>query len=171
MSYRSILVPLAQPDHAASALTAAFLVARRFAGHVCALHVLPDLADPATHALMATRMTLEAATSDFRKFKASAGRELQRQAAELKRKFEAAAACVGAPLQGGDDAIAGLAGSWREATGFESELVARQGRIFDLTVIARGSSHDTVQAALLETGRPMLPSRGGALPCWVLGTI
>ena len=29
-------------------------------------------------------------------------------------------------------------------------------RIFDLTVIARGSSHDTVQAALLETGRPML---------------
>ena len=65
MSYRSILVPVAQPDHVASALEAAFLVARRFAGHVCALHVLPDLADPATHALMATRMSLEAATSDF----------------------------------------------------------------------------------------------------------
>ncbi len=156
MSYRSILVPVAQPDHAASALEAAFLVARRFAGHVCALHVLPDLADPATHALMATRMSLEAATSDFRKFKGSAERELQRQAAELKRKFEAAAGRAGAPLQGGDDAIAGLAASWREATGFESELVARLGRIFDLTVIARGSSHDTVQAALLETGRPML---------------
>ena len=156
MSYRSILVPVAQPDHAASALEAAFLVARRFAGHVCALHVLPDLADPATHALMATRMSLEAATSDFRKFKGSAERELQRQAAELKRMFEAAAGRAGAPLQGGDGAIAGLSASWREATGFESELVARLGRIFDLTVIARGSSHDTVQAALLETGRPML---------------
>ena len=81
MSYRSILVPVAQPDNAASALEAAFLVARRFAGHVCALHVLPDLADPATHALMATRMSLEAATSDFRKFKGGAERELQRQAA------------------------------------------------------------------------------------------
>ena len=34
--------------------------------------------------------------------------------------------------------------------------MARLGRIFDLTVIARGSAHDTVQAALLETGRPML---------------
>jgi nucleotide-binding universal stress UspA family protein len=156
MSYRSILVPVAQPDTAASALAAAFLVARRFAGHVCALHVVPELADPATHALMATRMSLEAATSDFRKFKGSAERELQRQAGELKRKFEAAAERAGAAFQGDDEAIAGLSASWREANGFESELVARLGRIFDLTVIARGSSHDTVQAGLLETGRPMV---------------
>ena len=38
--------------------------------------------------------------------------------------------------------------------------MARLGRIFDLTVIARrgprGSSHDTVQAALVDTGRPLL---------------
>jgi nucleotide-binding universal stress UspA family protein len=156
MSYRSILVPVTQPDHAASALAAAFLVARRFAGHVSALHVVPDLADPATHALMATRMSLEAATSDFRRFKGGAERELRRQAGELKRQFEAAAERAGAPIRGDDDAIAGLSASWREAIGFESDLVARLGRIFDLAVIARGSSHDTVQAGLLETGRPML---------------
>jgi nucleotide-binding universal stress UspA family protein len=156
MSYRSILVPVASPDHAASSLEAAFLVARRFASHVCALHVLPDLADPATHALMATRMSLDAAANDFRRFKGSAERELQRQATELKRLFELAAGRAGAPLRGNGDAVTGLSASWREATGFESELVARLGRIFDLTVIARGSSHDTVQAALLETGRPML---------------
>jgi nucleotide-binding universal stress UspA family protein len=101
-------------------------------------------------------MSLEAATSDFRKFKGSAERELQRQAGELKRKFEAAAERAGAAFQGDDEAIAGLSASWREANGFESELVARLGRIFDLTVIARGSSHDTVQAGLLETGRPMV---------------
>ena len=82
-----------------SALEAAFLVAKRFAGHVCGLHVLPDLADPATHALMATRMSLEAATSDFRKFKGSAEREVQRQSGELKRLFEAAAQRAGAPIQ------------------------------------------------------------------------
>jgi nucleotide-binding universal stress UspA family protein len=156
MSYRSILVPVAQPDHAASVLAAAFLVARRFAGHVCALHVLPDLADPAIHGLIATRMSLDAASSDLRKLKSSAERELQRQTGELKRQFEAVAERAGAALQGGDDATAGLSASWREATGFESDRVARLGRIFDLTVIARGSSHDTVQAALLETGRPML---------------
>jgi nucleotide-binding universal stress UspA family protein len=156
MSYRSILVPVAQPDHAASVLAAAFLVARRFAGHVCALHVLPDLADPAIHGLIATRMSLDAASSDLRKLKSSAERELQRQAGELKRKFEAVAERAGASLQGSDAATAGLSASWREATGFESDLVARLGRIFDLAVIARGSSHDTVQAALLETGRPML---------------
>jgi nucleotide-binding universal stress UspA family protein len=103
MSYRSILVPVAQPDNAASALEAAFLVAKRFAGHVSALHVVPDLADPATHALMATRMSLEAATSDFRKFKGSAERELQRQASELKRLVETAAERAGAPIRGGDD--------------------------------------------------------------------
>jgi nucleotide-binding universal stress UspA family protein len=160
MSYRTILVPVAQPDNAGSAIAAAFLVARRFAGHVRGLHVVPDLADPATHALMATRMSLDAATSDFRKFKGSAVRELQRQSSELKRLFEAVAAQVGAPIQSTPDAIARLSASWQEATGFESELVGRLGRIFDLTVIARrgprGSSHDTVQAALLDTGRPML---------------
>jgi nucleotide-binding universal stress UspA family protein len=61
MSYRTILVPMAQRENAQSALEAAFLVARRFAGHVHGLHVLPDLANPATHALVATRMTAEEA--------------------------------------------------------------------------------------------------------------
>jgi nucleotide-binding universal stress UspA family protein len=160
MSYRTILVPVGQPDSAASAIAAAFLVAKRFTGHVHALHVLPDLADPATHALMATRMSLDAATSDFRKFKGSAERELQRQASDLKRQFETAAARAGAPIQDAPDAVARLSASWQQVSGFESEMVGRLGRIFDLTVIARrgprGSSHDTVQAALLETGRPML---------------
>ena len=54
MSYRTILMPVAQPDNAASAMAAAFLVARRCAGHVRGLHVLPDLANPVTHALIAT---------------------------------------------------------------------------------------------------------------------
>ena len=160
MSYRSILVPVAQPDHAASVLAAAFLVARRFAGHVCALHVLPDLADPAIHGLIATRMSLDAASSDLRKLKSSAERELQRQSSELKRLFETAAARAGAAIRDAPGSADGLSAAWQEVTGFESELVGQLGRVFDLTVIARrgprGSSHDTVQAALLETGRPML---------------
>jgi nucleotide-binding universal stress UspA family protein len=160
MSYRTILVPIGQPDNAEGAIQAAFLVARRFAGHVRGLHVLPDLANPATHALMATRMSLEAASSDFRKFKGSAERELQRQSSELRRLFETAAARAGAALESAPAEVARLSASWQEVTGFESELVGTLGRVFDLTVIARrgprGSSHDTVQAALLDTGRPML---------------
>jgi nucleotide-binding universal stress UspA family protein len=153
-------MPAGQPDHADSAIQAAFLVAKRFAGHVHGLHVLPDLADPATHGLIATRMSLEAASSDLRKFKSSAERELQRQSSELKRLFETAAARAGATIQSAPDPAGRLSASWQEVTGFESELVGRLGRIFDMTVIARrgprGSSHDTVQAALLDTGRPML---------------
>jgi nucleotide-binding universal stress UspA family protein len=160
MSYRTILMPVAQPDNAESAIQAALLVAERFAGHVHGLHVLPDLADPATHGLIATRMSLEAATSDLRRFKGSAERELQRQSSELKRLFEAAAARAGATMRNAPDPAGRLSASWQNVTGFESELVGRLGRIFDLTVIARrgprGSSHDTVQAALLDTGRPML---------------
>jgi nucleotide-binding universal stress UspA family protein len=160
MSYRTILTPVGQPDHAESALQAAFLVAGRFAGHVHGLHVLPDLADPATHGLIATRMSLDAASSDLRKFRGSAERELQRQSGELKRLFETVAARAGAPIQSSPDPAGRLSASWQELSGFESELVGRLGRIFDLTVIARrglrGSSHDTVQAALLDTGRPML---------------
>jgi nucleotide-binding universal stress UspA family protein len=175
MSYRTILVPVAQPDTAGSAIEAAFLVARRFDGHVHGLHVLPDLADPATHALMATRMSLEAASSDFRKFKGSAERELQRQSSELKRLFETTAMRAGASIQSAPAAVARLSASWQEVTGFESELVGLLGRVFDITVIARrgprGSSHDTVQAALLDTGRPMLltpPGVPGALADVVL---
>jgi nucleotide-binding universal stress UspA family protein len=160
MSYRTILLPVGQPDNAESAIETAFLLARRFAAHVHGLHVLPDLADPATHGLIATRMSLDAASADLRKFKGSAERELKRQSSELRRLFETAAARAGAPLQDAPDPAGPLSASWQEMSGFESELVGRLGRIFDLTVVAcrgpRGSSHDTVQAALLDTGRPML---------------
>ena len=160
MSYRTILVPMGQRDNAQSALEAAFLVARRFAGHVHGFHVLPDVTNPATHALVATRMTAEEAQSDFRRFRATAERVLQREATELRNLFNEAASRVGASEQTEPSAADRPTASWQEVTGFESELVGRLGRMFDLTVIARrgprGSSHDTVQAALLETGRPLL---------------
>jgi nucleotide-binding universal stress UspA family protein len=160
MSYRTILVPVGQPDNAQSALEAAFLVARRFAGHVHGLHVLPDLTNPATHALVATRMTTEEAQSDFRRFRSTAERVLQRESAELKRLFEEAASRAGAVEQAEPSAADRPSASWQQVTGFESELIGRLGRMFDLTVIARrgprGSSHDTVQAGLLDTGRPLL---------------
>jgi nucleotide-binding universal stress UspA family protein len=149
-----------QPDNAPSAIEASFLVARRFSSHVHGLHVLPDLADPATHALVATRMTAEEAREDFRAFRATAERELQRQASELKLLFDEAAARAGAPFLAAPSAANQPSASWDETTGFESEVVGRLGRVFDLTVVARrgphGSSYDTVQTALLETGRPLL---------------
>jgi nucleotide-binding universal stress UspA family protein len=160
MSYRTVLVPVGRRENAESAIEAAFHVAKRFCGHVHGLHVLPDLARPATHALIATRMTTEEASSDFQKFKAPAEREVQRQAAELRRFFEEAAVRAGAAVQDAPGTSEQPSASWEEVTGFENEVVGELGRIFDLTVIARrgprGSSHDTVQAALLETGRPLL---------------
>jgi nucleotide-binding universal stress UspA family protein len=160
MSYRTILVPVGQPDNAQNALETAFLVARRFAGHVHGLRVLPDLTNPATHALVATRMTAEEAQSDFRRFRATAEGVLQREATELKRLFEEAASRAGAAEQAAPSAADEPSASWHEVTGFENELVGQLGRVFDLMVIARrgprGSSHDTVQAALLDTGRPLL---------------
>jgi nucleotide-binding universal stress UspA family protein len=172
MSYRTILVSVGQPDQAESAINAAFLVAQRFAGHVHGLHVLPDLTDPATHALVATRMSEEAASRDLRRFKGGAERELQRQTSELRGLFERAAAAAGATLQPTPAVTDRPSASWRDTTGFESEVVGRIGRIFDLTVIARrgprGASHDTVQAALMDTGRPMLLAPPTA--CAALGT-
>jgi nucleotide-binding universal stress UspA family protein len=160
MSYRTILVPVGQPDNAESAVEAAFLVARRFTGHVRGLNVLPDLANPTIHALIATRMSLDAASSDLRKLKSSAERELQRQSSELMRLFETAAARAGAAIRDAPGPADRISAAWQEVTGFESELVGQIGRVFDLSVVARrgprGSSHDTVQAALIDTGRPML---------------
>ena len=168
MSYRTILVPMGQRDNAQDALEAAFLVARRFAGHVHGLHVPPDLTNPATHALVATRMTAEEAQGDFRRFRASAEHVLRREATELKRLFDEVASRAGAATQAEPSAADQPSAGWQEVTGFESELVGRLGRVFDLTVIARrgprGSSHDTVQAALLETGRPLLLAPPAAPP-------
>jgi nucleotide-binding universal stress UspA family protein len=160
MSYRTILVSVGQRENAESAIEAAFHIARRFCGHVHGLHVLPDLATPATHTLIATRMTTEEASSDLQKFRAPAERAVKRQAAELRRLFEEAAVRAGAVLQDAPGTSDQPSASWEELAGFESEVVGGLGRIFDLTVIARrgprGSSHDTVQAALFETGRPLL---------------
>ena len=160
MSYRTILVPVGQPENAKSAIEAAFLVARRCCSHVHGLHVLPDLSKPATHALIATRMTTAEASSDLQRFRADAERELERRAVELRRLFDEGAARIGAAWLERPGALDQPSVSWEATTGFENESVGRLGRVFDLTVIAqrgpRGASHDTVEAALLETGRPIL---------------
>jgi nucleotide-binding universal stress UspA family protein len=105
-------------------------------------------------------MTAEEAQSDFRRFRASAEHVLRRETTELRRLFEEAASRAGAAEQAEPAAADRPSAAWQEVTGFESELIGRLARVFDLTVIARrgprGSSHDTVQAALLETGRPLL---------------
>ena len=160
MSYRTILVPLGQPETARSVIAAAFLIAGRCCGHVHGLHVLPDLAKPVTHALIATRMTTAEASSDLRRFRADAEREVERRAAELRRLFDEGAARIGAQSLDSPGALDRPSASWATVTGFESEIVGRLGRVFDLTVLARrgpqGAAHDTVEAALVETGRPLL---------------
>jgi nucleotide-binding universal stress UspA family protein len=160
MSYRTILVPLEQPETAASAIEAAFLLARRYHGHVHGLAMRPNLDHPAIYSLVATRMSTKAARSGLDAVRASAEREVQRQTGELRALFEAAAARSGAAMRAAPDEAQQPSASWEEVTAFGSALVAERGRVFDLTVLGRrgagGGAHDTVQAALLETGRPLL---------------
>ncbi len=161
MSFRTILVPLEeQPAEAQSAIEAAFLIAKRCNGHVRALNVQPNLEHPAVHALVATRMSAKAARSNLAELRASAGQEIARQAAALRQLFEACASRAGAVLTDTPGALDQPSASFEQITAFEGEAVAERGRIFDLTVLTRrgpgGGAHDTMQAALLETGRPVL---------------
>ncbi len=55
---------------------------------------------------------------------------------------------------------------WREILGYESDLIARLGRLSDLIVVARQGSRSsfstmTLETALFETGRPVLMAPAG----------
>jgi nucleotide-binding universal stress UspA family protein len=161
VSYHTILVPLEeQPADARPAIEAAFLIAQAGHGHVHGLMVQPDLEHPAIHALVATRMSARAARSNLDQLRASAAQEIARQAAELRQLFEEVAGRAGAVLQAAPGDLGRPSASFEQITAFEGQAVAAWGRLFDLIVLARrgarGGAHDTVQAALLETGRPVL---------------
>lgn len=68
----------------------------------------------------------------------------------------------GLPMQEPEAPAGGPAAGWSEVPGDEAEIVGRHGRLFDLIVVGRpevpssGRWADVREAALFETGRPVL---------------
>jgi nucleotide-binding universal stress UspA family protein len=83
-------------------------------------------------------------------------------AARARRHFEAWQARCKLPARDTGVAMRGPSASWREILGYESDVIARLGRLSDLIVIARpgerssSSSLMALETALFDTGRPVL---------------
>lgn len=157
MAIRTILVPVDGTDAAKPALDAAFAVARDLAAHVDVLHVrveakdaVPLLGEGMSGAMIEEMIEL-------------AEKESRDRAAMAKTMFDTAcseyeASVVESPPPPGG----GVSAAWIEEKGREDEVTAWRGRLADLVAVSRPtpeaevSAAMTLNAALFETGRPVL---------------
>jgi nucleotide-binding universal stress UspA family protein len=160
---KTILFAASGGDADSAAFAAALALARPFAAHIDALHVRLDAA--AIAAAMATDVGSGALTGGLIE-------QLERDA----REREAAAHTVFVRLCGdaglaitGKPPEPGPTAQWHVETGEETAWVASYGLAADLIVMPRPASDDAggrsmLEAALLETGRPVLIPAASPLP-------
>ena len=158
--FKTILVPVADAS-AAAPLEAALRLAGEFKGHVVALHVRvdPALAVPLVGEGMSGAMVEE--------MMAAAERQAAHRAVAARAIFDGCRDRLGvalAAVPGGGDVSA----EWVDVVGREEEIVAWRGRLADIVALARpGQDGDTpspmtLNAALMESGRPLLLVPPGA---------
>ena len=140
---KSILVPADTSEAMASVLATARLLAERTKGHVCGvalkpIHVEIVAPDPIV------AVTFPPADWDDAEFSAKA-----------RRSFEEGFAGFGSGAEGPSF-------RWRAGASLDDATVGSLGRVFDITVLGRptasgaGPRMTTVEAALFESGRPIL---------------
>ncbi len=163
MTFRNILIPVAGPKSAQNTLPTALLVARRFGGHIDALHIRVD---PMRQLMIADETMIPSRLQELE--------NVQKNITERARAARAAfdtwladnkiaqredPAAAGAPAAGAPTAVSA---SWDDITGTEADEVARRGGAYDLIVAdmelarTRGVSRDALESALFSTGRPAL---------------
>lgn len=148
---KTILLPYHDEEAGRTALNAAIRLATRFGCYLEGLLVLgpPPLTLGPGMALAPDYVSMFA--NEWRKFAATA-----------REHFLVIAEEHGLPYRDLKTAAGEAAAGWREMDGKESEVVGSYGRIFDLIVMGRSASavtarwRDTCEAALFETGRPVL---------------
>ena len=157
---KTMLLPYHDEEAARSALSAAILLAKRFASHLEGLLVLgqPNLAFGALMPGMSIPPEyLSTVAEEWRQFADGA-----------RTDFLKITRDNGLPFCEIETASEGPTAGWREVQGRESEVVGEHGRVFDLIVIGRTRAspssrwRETCEAALFESGRPVLLAAPGA---------
>ena len=156
MRYRTVLAPISAPEVGSSILRTALHLARAFDAHIDVLHVRPDPRGlvPYTGEGMDGSMIEEIMDVTERE-----GGEREVRSREM---FDAFAAENGVRVADEPGNGAGVSMSWMSTVGREDEVVATRGRIYDIVAVGRPikeaalPSPITLEAALLDTGRPIL---------------
>lgn len=151
---RTILMPLGGLPDAANALDAAMRVSKRFEAQVEVLHVY-DV--PQRYAAGWE----DRPTAAFVDEMAAAQRAANDRMAAARKQFDEACAAHRVPTVE-EPQTEGCAAHFSIITGHEEDVSATFGRLSDLIVTAapedgvESDLHETVQALLMETGRPVL---------------
>lgn len=154
MAIRTILAPVSGTALDKRVMATAFKLAKSFDAHLEALFVAAEPQDAipivgeGMSGLIIEEMIQAAAT------------ETEKREASGKASFAAAVKESGIEETNTPTAEVKPTCAWRKDSGREDETVARRGRLFDLVVIGRdpkeASASLTFDAALMETGRPIL---------------
>ena len=161
MSIKTILVPVPNLLQARSAVETAFLVARRFDGHVVGLHVRPAFSEDKIQAVMELASLgrsnpLLRETGDAPVFAEDEDTRAARQLFEDVRK----AMRVESRDKPCDPPE--ISGAFKVIAGDGPEAIAEQARIFDLVITSQPKNdpdhrlRETLRAVLFHSGRPIL---------------
>jgi nucleotide-binding universal stress UspA family protein len=152
---KTVLVPATGSDRDAVVFAAALSVARRFSAHLEFLHVRPDAA------ALAVSMAVDGSGATM---VGSLMNQLEQEAALREEKAQQSfrGFCEREALEIRDAAPgSGPSAQWFREIGTEPQWIVEYGRAADLLVIGRPGedervSLDTLEMALLESGRPLL---------------
>ena len=153
---KTILVPATGSDGDSTVFASALMVARAFAAHLDFLHVRPDAA--ATAVAMASDgggATMVGGLINRLEKEASQREE------KAKQLFQGFCEREGLALRDAPSGSQAPSAQWLREIGAEPYWVAEHGRAADLVVIGRpgedeGVSLDTIEGALIDSGRPLL---------------
>jgi nucleotide-binding universal stress UspA family protein len=156
MSIKTILAGISSDDHSATVLECANRIAQSFGSHIEALHVRADPRGLVPYTGEGMDGTMIEEIMDVTE------RESGERARRVRAAFDAFCESEKKISVAEKVSIAGPTINWREEIGREDEVVSVRGRLFDLIAVGRPvkdqalPSPITLEAALLDTGRPVL---------------
>ena len=156
MAIRKLLLPLAGTTAGEAALATALLVARRWHAHIAVLHVRADSREVASLAGEGLSGAM------IEEMMSAVEKESAARARAVDAMFNQFLAQHGVAVQQARFGADGVTASFAAVTGREEEVLPRQARLADLTVLPHpeagedGASAEARHAVLFESGRPVL---------------
>jgi len=153
VAIKNILLPLGEGDQGSAPLGAALSLAKQFEAHLTVLHAKTPAKDLLPYATLGLSARMRATVLD------TAHTQTEDTAARLRALVENRCAEAGVRMRDHPEGKPGLSAGFVAVEGNQSEVVARQGRMADLILMPsprREPPPPTIEAALRDTGRPLL---------------
>ncbi len=154
MPIKTILLPLGEKDRDDALLDVALAAAKRFNAHLDVLHVEPDAESLLPYATIGLSERMRASVRD------AAAQQHSDATRALQQIVDKACVRNGVGTAKRGELAAKVSADWLVETGSQTELVAQLGRLADMIIVPRPERVSppprTIDAALRETGRPVL---------------